>query len=449
MRESDVLYPVHAGSFLESKIASTGREMNRSQVGNRGASPLTREEDGLLLVLPVPFQRQEDGTLWCEEQAANGLDQWAENFSHVTVIAPVIGRESDPKGGTVRWSNPAKLCNFGRLELVPLPLAYSPLAFLAALGRGRRVLIEHIERNRYLQFCVGGLFGDWAAVGALIAKSRKLPYSVHTDRVEHEVMVAVARNGPALRRFKAKATARLAKSYHRLIISGCSLGLWHGKDCFLAYSQWAKENHLIHDIHLKPEDAISPEQLIAKLRCAGDGPLRIAYAGRMDPMKAPLDWLRSLRSAIDRGVDFEAVWLGDGPLASEFRALKEELGLTHVVRTPGFVDRPTLLLELRQADVFVFTHITPESPRCLLEALVCGTPILGYFNSFAEDILSEGGGGSLVPVGDWQMLGEQVAEVHADPVRLKSMILDAASNGRRFNDGAVFRERSELIRTYS
>jgi hypothetical protein len=47
------------------------------------------------------------------------------------------------------------------------------------------------------------------------------------------------------------------------------------------------------------------------------------------------------------------------------------------------------------------------------------------------------------------MLGEQVAEVHADPVRLKSMILDAASNGRRFNDGAVFRERSELIRTYS
>ena len=46
-------------------------------------------EDGILLVLPVPFKQLADGRLLCEEQATNGIDQWAGQFSHVTVVAPV------------------------------------------------------------------------------------------------------------------------------------------------------------------------------------------------------------------------------------------------------------------------------------------------------------------------------------------------------------------------
>jgi hypothetical protein len=48
-------------------------------------------EERMYLVLPVPF-RETDGQLFVEAQAANGLDQWAENFSRVLVAAPVILR---------------------------------------------------------------------------------------------------------------------------------------------------------------------------------------------------------------------------------------------------------------------------------------------------------------------------------------------------------------------
>jgi colanic acid/amylovoran biosynthesis glycosyltransferase len=407
-------------------------------------------EDGILLVLPVPFKKLADGRLLCEEQATNGIDQWAENFSHVTVAAPVLSEDLPHGASTVLWRDPETLRHRDKVTLVPLPTAYTPLAFATSFARTRSILLEHITRNRYLSFGIGGLIGDWAALGARLAQSRGLRYSIHTDRVEHALLFKLASQKSLLRRLKARLVGGSMRAYHRGIIRGCALGLWHGSDCFLAYSPWARESHLIHDIHLKPTDVISAAELAAKQQSATRGRLRIAYAGRLDPMKAPLDWLRALGAARDLGAEFEAVWLGDGPLHDDFHARLDQLGLRDYVRAPGFIaERATLLAELRRAHVFVFTHITPESPRCLLEALISGSPIVGYQSAFAEELTADHGGGAYVPLGDWQALGAKVAELATNRARLAGLIAKAAENGSRFNDEAVFRERSELIRRYS
>jgi glycosyltransferase involved in cell wall biosynthesis len=407
-------------------------------------------EDGILLVLPVPFKKLADGQLLCEEQATNGIDQWAENFSHVTVAAPVLSEDLPHGASTVLWRDPETLRHRDKVTLVPLPTAYTPLTFATSFARTRRTLLEHITRNRYLSFGIGGLIGDWAALGARLAQSRGLRYSIHTDRVEHALLFKLASQKSLLRRLKARLVGGLMRAYHRGIIRGCALGLWHGSDCFLAYSPWARESHLIHDIHLKPADVISAAELAAKQQSATRGRLRIAYAGRLDPMKSPLDWLRALGAARDRGAEFEAVWLGDGPLHDDFHACLDQLGLRDYVRAPGFIsERVTLLAELRRAHVFVFTHVTPESPRCLLEALISGSPIVGYQSAFAEELTAARGGGAYVPLGDWQALGAEVAELATNRPRLAGLIAEAAENGSRFNDQAVFRERSELIRRYS
>jgi glycosyltransferase involved in cell wall biosynthesis len=407
-------------------------------------------EDGLVLVLPVPFKKQPDGRLFWEAQATNGVDQWADNFSHVTVIAPTLSEGLPRNDSTIVWLDPAILRNRDKITFVPLPTAYTATAFARSLVPSRRILLDHIERNRYLSFCIGGLIGDWAAFGARLAQSRNLPYSIHTDRVEHEVLFKLSRQQSLLRRMKAELVGRLMRVYHRDIIRGCALGLWHGNDCFVAYSKWGRENHLIHDIHLKPSDAIPSSDLEFKRNSAASGPMRIAYAGRLDPMKAPLDWLRALRVAADLGAEFEAIWLGDGPLTDSFHLLMDKLGLRKQVRAPGFVaNRSILLHELRLAHVFVFTHVTPESPRCLLEALVCGTPIVGYNSAYAEELTEAFGGGVFVQIGDWQALGEKVAALSGNRSELVKLIGKAAENGKRFNDKAVFRERSELIRRHS
>lgn len=405
----------------------------------------------MLLVLPVPFRRK-GPDMYVEAQAANGLDRWAEHFSRVTLAAPVVPEELVGSLAGVRWVHVAELEHGARMHLVPLPWSYRLGDFLRerpALVQAIRGLIDEAE---HLQFAIGGLVGDWAAVAALEAKKMGRKYAVHTDRVEHEVMRRACSPGTGLRgllrRAKVAVEAPLMKRLHRKVIAGASLGLWHGDDCYRAYSPWCPggENRLIHDVHTKAADLISDTQLEAKLAdVRAGGPLRVCYTGRLDPMKAPLEWVKAIAAA-GRGV--EATWFGEGAMLEEARAECARLGVQ--VRFAGFVaDRAELLAEVRRAHVLMFTHVTPESPRNLLEALVCGTPIVGYANAYAAELLAGLGGGELVPLHQFGQLGTVVAELAGDRARLAQMVRAAAANGRRFTDAAVFAERSELVKQFA
>ena len=262
-------------------------------------------------------------------------------------------------------------------------------------------------------------------------------------------MRRTARGQGPLRRIKIALETPIMKRYHRHIIAGCSLGLWHGDDCFRAYAPWCIENHLIHDVHTKATDLIDEQQLASKVALAlQNHPVKICYAGRLDPMKAPLEWVQSLASARAAGATFHATWYGEGALRAQSEAEARRLDVD--VRFAGFVaGREALLSSIREADLLVFTHVTPESPRVLLEALVCGTPIAGYESAYATDLLQDHGGGALVPIHDTASLGLLVATLAKDRPRLSVMTLQAAANGRRFTDAAVFAERSELVQRFA
>ena len=403
----------------------------------------------MLLVLPVPF-RMQAGELYVEAQAANGLDRWADSFARLIVAAPLIPEPLVPGLAGVVWAKVSGLQHHARIACHLLPWAYTPPAFLRSQHAVRRQLRAWIAEADHLQFAIGGLWGDWAAVAALEASRMRRRYAIHTDRVEHVLMRKTAA-GSTLRRLKTAVEAPLMERFHRRVIRGCSLGLWHGDDCFQAYAPWCNENHLVHDVHTKSADLIGPEELERKIAgVLNTQILELCYAGRLDPMKAPLEWLQSIAAARAQGAHIAAVWYGEGPLLEQAQAESTRLHLTGHVRFAGFVPgRAELLARVRQAPAFLFTHVTPESPRNLLEALVCGTPILGYTNPYATDLLQPHGGGSLVPIHDTHALGTLIAELSLDRPRLAAMMRAAAANGRRFTDAAVFAERSALIKQYA
>jgi glycosyltransferase involved in cell wall biosynthesis len=407
-------------------------------------------DDSMYLVLPVPFHVT-GGQVFVEAQAGNGLDRWADHFSTVILAAPVLP-ESQGKALTGFVWRPVDLLEHrSRIVCQLLPYAYKPATFFRHLRPTRRLIASTIAESRHLQFGVGGLIGDWAAVAAMEAIRQKRRYSVHTDRVEHELMKKLSVGLSGLHRVKASIEAPLMERYHRHIIRHCSLGLWHGDDCYRAYSPWCRENHLVHDIHTKQSDLIGDSALAAKIQQAQQSDvLELCYAGRLDPMKAPLEWLRAIAAARDMGVRLRATWYGEGPLLDAAKAEGSRLKLDEVVEFAGFVaDRAALLNHVRSAHAMVFTHVTPESPRNLIESLVSGTPILGYDSAYARDLLAERGGGALVPIHDVRGLGGVIAKLFKDRNRLAELTQQAAANGRRFTDSAVFSERSKLIQKYA
>ncbi|MGC1393077.1 MAG: glycosyltransferase [Coleofasciculaceae cyanobacterium] len=403
----------------------------------------------MLLIIPVPF-RVKDNQLLFESQACNGLERWADNFESVIVAAPVIPEEFAEKEKAMIWQNTDTLAKPERFEFVPLPWAYSPLKFLSTYSSVRATLAQLISRSHYLQFAIGSIFGDWAAIGALEAKKQGRAYAIHTDRVEHRVMRRTSEGAKLKTRIKAKVMAPLMANYHQQIIKGATLGLWNGQDCYDAYSPFCENSHLIHDIHTKASDIISSDQLSEKVNQAkSDETIRICYAGRLDPMKAPFDWVKAVETALNMGVKLHATWLGDGSLFAETKAMISDRGLEDAIELLGFEsDRQKLLKRIRESHIMLFTHVTPESPRCLIEALTNGTPIVGYESPYVHQLLKEFGGGTFVPVNQWQQLGEVLVSLSQDRQILMEMTEQAGINGKRFHDQKVFEERSNLIKTH-
>jgi len=396
----------------------------------------------LLIYAPVPVFRQ-GGALYLENQACNGLRLWAENFDRVLVMMPEEAGEMPPNWVALADAVP----NLDRIEMHPLPTAYRPDQFAKTYRATRDRIRGLIERADYLSFAIGGLFGDWGAVACMQAHKMGRPYAVWTDRVESQVMRGDAASGSLKSRLKARAYWRPMAALERHVIKRAALGLFHGRDTFETYAPHCRNPVLVHDIHIAKQDHIPDEELAAKIAEVGEGPLRIVYTGRADAMKGPMDWIEALTALDAMGVEYTATWLGVGDYLEQMRTEVARRGLSNKISLPGFTkDRTELLNHLRRAHVFMFSHKTPESPRCLIEALISGTPIVGYGSAFPADLIGKHGGGQMTPLDDVAALADTLAKLSAARASLAKMIGNAAKDGAPYDDVSVFSHRSDVIK---
>ena len=399
----------------------------------------------LLLYAPVPVFAAEIGGLMVEEQALNGLSLWAQHFDRVTVMMP-LSTEGAPPGWVALPSDEPSL---SKVVIEPLPMAYRPDQFWRVLGQTRRKIGTLIQSHDYLSFAIGGLFGDWGTVAALEADRQKRPFAVWTDRVESEVMRQSAGSGS----WRSKLKARL---YHRpmwrqecRVIGKAALGLFHGQETFEAYAPYCANPQLVHDIHLSRADHISEAVFAGKVAAAANRPLKLLYVGRADPMKGPHDWVRVLEILARENIPFQASWLGAGSELPKMQRRVIDAGLTDQVTLPGFVeDRSVVRDAMFDADLFLFCHLTPESPRNLIEALTAAAPLVGYDGAYAADLIGDHGGGTLCPVGAVETLAQSVIALDRDRAALVSLMEKARRDGAPFTDQEVFRHRCALIKAH-
>lgn len=384
-----------------------------------------------------------NGVRYFDSQAQAGLFQWLRNFDEVELCV-MIDRTATPPPQT----SPFDLDAFaGKLKLHLAPVAYRPDQFLRELSGMRQRLRSIIDDCTHLHFAIGGLWGDWAAVGLLEASARGRKTSVWTDRVESNVAMFQAKGERLPKRWYRQATALAMRHYERHVIRRATIGLFHGADCYAAYKAFSPSPWLVHDIHLSDDDRIDAATLAAK--CARRQPIDIVYAGRLHRDKGVMDWIAACDLLARGGTSFTATWYGDGPLLSEARAAIAAHGLADRVAFPGQTDnRDALMAAIRAADIFLFCHKTPESPRCLVEALLSGTPIVGYDSAYPRDLIAVHSGGVLT-AGDPTALADAVARLAADGDALSDLYVRAAADGRPMTETAVFEHRAELIKQYS
>jgi glycosyltransferase involved in cell wall biosynthesis len=401
----------------------------------------------LLLVTHVAIRTGANG-FQIDDQTAAGIGQWCRHFDRVTYVG-VAEETNQGAGSSASWVD---IGNGGDgLEVLALPRAYQIGSMMRHYRSVRATLRTAIARHNHLCFTIGGLVGDWPALGAVESIRQKRNYSAWIDRVEPTIIRNRLKGASVPKRAAATIALPAMEQYTRYLLRNSKVALLQGLDTFDHYRDSCADPHCTYDTHTQPADQIGADELAGKqARVQAGSPLAISYVGRADGMKGTDDWIGVLEILQQRNVPFEATWMGDGPDLANMKARLSRAGLADAVHLAGFVsDRERILRSLRESDLLLFCHKTAESARCLIEALVCGTPLVGYESAYLRGLVDKHGGAAPVPRHDVAALADRVEELHRDRPKLARLIGAAAESGRLYNEDLVYAHRAGLMKRAS
>jgi glycosyltransferase involved in cell wall biosynthesis len=175
------------------------------------------------------------------------------------------------------------------------------------------------------------------------------------------------------------------------------------------------------DLSEAKQDCTLAAELLA-LRASGK--YILGYVGRLDAGKDIETLLRAM--AGNQHPDWHAVLVGAGDHGSVLRALVAELGIEDRVTFTGY--REDRMAFLKGFDVFVMPSRSEGIPRCLMEAMAAGIPIVASDIPGCRNLVDGSTTGLLFPVGDERALRDRVVELSESPDR-RAAIVDVA---RRF-----------------
>ena len=138
----------------------------------------------------------------------------------------------------------------------------------------------------------------------------------------------------------------------------------------------------------------------------------------------------ALEDLSSRGLDAELVLVGDGPQHGEARRIAQQRGLEDHVKFLGLRDALPDLLS--PADEFCVASTEESFGLSALEAMACGTAVVGTSVGGLPEVVEDGVSGLLCPVDDLEGFARHLVSTLADRERSAAM-------------GAAARERATLL----
>jgi glycosyltransferase involved in cell wall biosynthesis len=175
----------------------------------------------------------------------------------------------------------------------------------------------------------------------------------------------------------------------------------------------------------------TPDETLSRQKLCPDPDTRIiGYVGRIDQMKG----LSTLLNALDHleDEDCHLVLIGSGPDEDRFVQLADSLGLQDQVTFLGYIDHAEIPSYLATLDVLVLPSETQpdwkeQFGRVIIEALACGTPVVGSDSGSIPHLVRDTEGGLVFPEGDAGTLADRLQTLIDRPERRREL----ASRGQK------------------
>jgi glycosyltransferase involved in cell wall biosynthesis len=145
----------------------------------------------------------------------------------------------------------------------------------------------------------------------------------------------------------------------------------------------------------------------------GDGAFVVGFAGRLTPIKRPLDLVRTLAALRADGIDASLVVVGDGPDRPRAEGLASAMGVAGHCRFLGY--RRDIEPWYSAFDAFLLVSQNEGTPVVAIEALAAGRPVVATNAGGTRTIVKHGLSGFLAPIGDTPALAAHLATLARDP----------------------------------
>jgi glycosyltransferase involved in cell wall biosynthesis len=168
----------------------------------------------------------------------------------------------------------------------------------------------------------------------------------------------------------------------------------------------------------------------------GEPPV-VLSVGRLTSYQKDYGTLLRAFAQVRKELECHLVLLGEGEERKKLEALAKTLGIREYIDFPGFVENPYKYMA--RASVFVLSSRSEGLPNVLIEALVCGVPAVSTdCPSGPREILLDGLGGLLVPVGDVEAMANAIKRLLKDREFAQSLLRNAQQHLDRFRPEVGF-----------
>ena len=160
--------------------------------------------------------------------------------------------------------------------------------------------------------------------------------------------------------------------------------------------------------------------------------------------KGHLVVMDAIKKVVDSGYQANVNFIGDGPLKTEFQEYVKKLGIEKHVRFLGkFPNGTAVRQELKRCDLFVFPTMAEGLPRCVLEAMAEGMPVLSSPVCGIPEILNEE---CLIPFDDPDGYADKIIELMNNPDEMTRLSKENLETALKFKNSALMKKRTSFYK---
>lgn len=156
-------------------------------------------------------------------------------------------------------------------------------------------------------------------------------------------------------------------------------------------------------------------------RDPGGNGKRVAFVGRLDPVKGALLLIEAMAEVLKAHPDATLTLAGDGPARAGAEARARALGIEGSVHFAGFMTQGQVADLLANSDMLVLPSFAEGLPVVYMEALASRIPVVASRVAGVQELVEDGVTGYAVPPGDVATLVERIIRLMDNPNAARDM----------------------------